>query len=442
MNKHFAYLIQSDESDFFQKVAGEQAESRRPPASTSMMKTAMQSLLEGVTFEKVAARLDRDIHILKTAGASGMNMGMQKRAGAYIDQLLEQCEFEPNEFDQIFEKVAGEAIMGDLVVAQSHLSQDLDDDGLAWLDGELTKIGAELTELAMLEKEAFLGAALRAIGAVGKAVVGRGAKAVGRGIAAPFRGVASLAGKTPGAIRDFRIARGTKSLAKTEAALAKARTAQTAMRAQGKGSGVMGAGRDAGVKSLEGSVEKTRAKLQQLGSKKMQAEGGRLVAGANPASAKGNTWTTLKAQTPPKASPKVESPSAPRPTQPSKSLDSPGDRTEIDAAQKRFQERNKTKVPATGGDEAAKAAAKPKTDTPSNVPAPAPKGSGADDLSMNATKGEGVTMKGSYEKLRDKGWKALDSAEKQKLINAGIATVVGGRVVLGHGVLTGGEGIV
>jgi hypothetical protein len=85
------------------------------------------------------------------------------------------------------------------------------------------------------------------------------------------------------------------------------------------------------------------------------------------------------------------------------------------------------------------AAKAPKTEAP---PPSAAKDTKADDLTLNATKGEGPTLKGSWEKMRDGGWKSLSGEEKQKLINAGVATVVGGRVITGHGILTGGEGII
>lgn len=44
--------------------------------------------------------------------------------------------------------------------------------------------------------------------------------------------------------------------------------------------------------------------------------------------------------------------------------------------------------------------------------------------------------------MRDTGWGSLSGDEKQKLINAGLAGVVGHRVVMGKGALTGGEGII
>lgn len=394
MNKHFAYLTQHDEADFFQKVANEQAESRIPAASRTMMKTAMQNLLEGVTFEKVAARLDRDIYILKTAGESGMNMGMQKRAGAYIDQLLEQCEMTPEEFDQIFEKVAGEAIMGDLVVAQAHLSEGLDDDGLAWLNGELTKIGAELTELAMLEKEAFL-RTIRAVGGgIGK-LIGRGAGAAGAGA----RAVGRLPGRAVEGVRNMRISRGLERLKSTEKALDAARNAERTLQAAGKGKS-LGATYQAGkVESLAAQAKSQKAKIDSLIAKQHAARGIKQDVAKPP-------------PIPTKASKEVVAPSTPKTNAPT--------------------------APAAPKAEVPKAEA-PKAEVqapPASASAP------ADDLRLNATKGEGPTLKGAYEKARDKGWKALDPAEKQKLINAGVATVVGGRLILGHGILTGGEGLI
>jgi hypothetical protein len=405
------------------------------------MKTAMQNLLEGVTFEKVAARLDRDIHILKTAGESGMNMGMQKRAGAYIDQLLEQCEMTPEEFDQVFEKVAGEAIMGDLVVAQAHLSEGLDEDGLAWLNEELTKIGAEMTEGAIMEKKAFLGALL----AGGRAAIGVGARAV-----------AGKAAAIPSAIRAGRIARGTKALAKTEAAVAKQHAGIAALKAKGKGGGMREAYREGAAKHLSAKTDKIRSKIGDLEKKQLSSEAAKL---------KGFGIT-------PKGAPKTPSPN----------VDSPSSLMKVKGSQK---SKGGFSGPAVPGKQAtndffdAAPAGKDMTRSAPKAPAAAPKAPAAapkapdaapkapdakggdpelaaktispgsapgkaDDLA-NAAAGEGAvgaTLKGSWEKMRDGGWKSLSGEEKQKLINAGVATVVGGRVLTGHGILTGGEGII
>lgn len=414
MSKHFAYLTQHDEADFFQKVASDQAESRMPLASTSIMKTAMQNLLEGMTFEKVAARLDRDIYILKTAGASGMNLGMQKRANAYIDQLVDQCEMTPEEFDQIFEKVAGEAIMGDLVVAQAHLSEGLDDDGLAWLNGELTKIGAELTELALMEKEAFLGA-LRAIGGGVAKLIGRAGAATGRGVATAAKGVANLPGKAISRIRDVRVERGISGLAQTKKNLDLAQNAQRTLQVAGRGGGLRSTFNQGKIESLQAQAASKKEKLDKLIAKQHAGRGITAdVAKPPPIPA-----AALK----PKASATATAPKAPTSSTPAPKPDA--------------------KLPSTeGADAAAKAAnppAAPKADAP---PPTVAKDTHADDLNMNVAKGEGATLKGAWGKMRDGGWKSLDGAEKQKLINAGLATVVGGRVITGHGILTGGEGII
>jgi hypothetical protein len=406
MSKHFAYLTQHNEADFFQKVANEQAETRLPKASSSIVKTAMQNLLEGVTFEKVAARLDRDILILKTAGESGMNLGMQKRASAYIDQLLEQCEMTPEEFDGIFEKVSGEAIMGDLVVAQAHLSQDLDDDGLAWLNGELTKIGAELTELAVMEKEAFF-RALRAMGGgIGK-LLGRGAEGIGMGAKA----VARLPGRAIEGIRDYRITRGIEGLKNTEKALDKVRNVERGLQAAGKSKSLNATYQAGKAESLAAQAKAQKGKVDKLIAKQHAARGVTMDTPKPPP-----IPAAAKMPKAPKASPKVEA-------------------TKVEAP------KASTKVEAPSAAKPAEAPAPKAGEGQAEPPPKTPAASAADDAQFNATKG-GVTLKGAYEKVRDKGWKALEPAEKQKLINAGLATVVGGRVILGHGILTGGEGII
>lgn len=431
MNKHFAYLTQSDEADFFQKVAGEQAKSRRPVASSSITKTAMQQLLGGITFEKVAGRIDRDIGILKIAGPSGMNAGMQKRAGAYLDQLVEQCEMTDEEYGEIFDKLAAESILGDMSAAFDHLSDGLDHAYHPWLRGEIQKLGYELTVHAMHEKEAGLlsgigkllgrggemlgeaGMGAKALKAGAGRAIGRGARAVGEGASGVGRAVkGAVRGAVDKAViggkmiaepftRAGRLARTEAGLAKTEASLAKMKDLHGA---SPKG-GVLESMRGSGAKSLEEKAVAQRAKAQRL-------------------QPKAPSPTTTK----PVASKEVKAPSAPAPAKTPAGSSTAA--TDAAAAAK------PAKATATKS-EAPPIAAKSETAPPS-AKAPTEKV----DSSLVASDKGGVTMKGAYEKVRDQGWKALSSAEKQKLINAGIATVVGGRVVLGHGLLTGGEGII
>jgi len=455
MNKHFAYLTQHDDADFFQKVANEQAEASRPMASQTLMKTAMENMLEGATFEKVAARLDRDIGILKIAGPCGMSMGMQKRAGAYIDQLLEQCEMTEEEFSHVFDKVAGEAIYADLVAASGHLADGLDPSHIPWLRGEMAKIGRDLTEHALMEKEAFLGALIRAGGAAIKGIAGGGARRAAAGVAgatAPARmGAKMLAADAKAAIggqvakarigakmlgqdakalagkikapftAEGRIARGKASLAKTQAAAAKLRELGAAK------PGMIADARQSAAASLDKSVVKQKAKVDGLVAK-----------------------STAPAKAP-------ESPKAPSSTRAGGSA--PAEAPAARAAAAKAGNPGAADAAAKAGKRPAGAAApKAKAENPfANLTTGKPKrGDGLDvtdpgmgksspaaGAGLNAASTTGnATFKGSWEKFRDGGWKSLSGAEKQKLINAGAVAVVGGRVVTGQGMITGGDGII
>jgi hypothetical protein len=397
MNKHFAYLTQNDEGAFFQKVANDLAESRTPPASIPIVKTAMKNLLEGNTFDKIASRLDRDLYIIKTAGECGMNLGMQKRAGAYIDQVVEQCEMTSDEFDHLYEKVASEAILIDLSAARDHLSTGLSPELQPWLDGELAKIGHELTEGALMEKEALV----RAIGGALKGLLGHGGAAVKAVAKAPGKavgGVRNLVDKGVQGVRNWRIDRGMKSLAKTEQALANAEGSLAKLKAQSPTKNFRI--REGIIEGMKGGQAATKSKVEALTNKNL--------AKYSPKAAPASAPTTAGA-----ASGSTEAATAAKPPKPKR--------------------QPKAKTPK---------AEVPKTEASGAAADPAAKAEGVSDDVAAAAAGGGVTMKGAYEKARDKGWGALTGPEKQKLINAGVATVVGGRVILGHGILTGGEGIV
>jgi hypothetical protein len=259
-----------------------------------------------------------------------------------------------------------------------------------------------------MEKEAWLGA-LRAIGGGIAKLVGRGAAAAGRGISTAAKGVASLPGEAVHGIRNIRISRGLDAVKKTETALMKARGAQASLQAAGKGSTYRSGVADSYAKQLESKREKVKGLI----AKQHEARG--VTKGAPPPipdAAKRPKATAPVAEAKPPATPSAPKPSAPKAGDP---------------------------IAASKASEAAK----PKTTAPETPPPSTAGAAGkADDLTMNVTKGEGATLKSSWTKLRDGGWKSLDGAEKQKLINAGLATVVGGRVILGKGILTGGEGII
>jgi hypothetical protein len=141
MNKHFDYLMKDESEDFFQKVAFREAgiaPARPAPHEMAKQASAMSS------FEKVASRLDRDMGILKQAGAYGRNFGMYKRAGAYMEVILTNANLSPEEFGAVFDKVAASAIETDLQQCWDEISPGCPDSHLGWLESEFAKIGFNL----------------------------------------------------------------------------------------------------------------------------------------------------------------------------------------------------------------------------------------------------------------------------------------------------------
>jgi len=432
MNKHFAYLIQHDDADFFQKVANEQAEARRPIASQSIMKTAMQNLLEGATFEKIASRLDRDIGILKSAGESGMNCGMQKRAAAYMSQLNEQCELSGKQYAQIFDKVAGAAILGDMQAAYDHISDSIDPSLHPWLKNEIQKVGFDLSRQAAMEKKAIT------LPGVGELLSGEikaglsGARAIRLGSAEAAAIAKATARETAAAAR---VAKGGEKLKAIE---------ETALEAE--------ANRLKGLKPTKGSVgEAFRGSQLAKNMKaqadapaqlsKLQAEAARLKAfkpdpghqAAFHASQTAKNDAAIAALSP-----------KPKPATPPKAVaPKPPKAPKVDTAA--------PKADAVKAEADAARAAKPAEAPAAESPAPKEKPTKAEgdvvdeaEGGLNAKGGDAgdVTLKGSWGKFRDGGWKSLSGDEKQKLINAGAVAIVGGRVVTGHGIVTGGQGII
>ncbi len=200
--KHFSYLVTDDANAFLQKVACDDAEAVYGVRPVARQPEPMEKRASPDTpFEKIAARLERDIGILKTAGPCGLSFGMCKRANAYIDHLLSSVGLGPDEFAQVFDKVAAEAIETDLNASWEQLSAGCPDDLKPWLEWELAKIGYELAADAEMEKQAVFGLVARGIGGIGKMLMhGRAA------------GSAAKAGLKAGVRTVGREAKGAKTI--------------------------------------------------------------------------------------------------------------------------------------------------------------------------------------------------------------------------------------
>jgi hypothetical protein len=400
MSKHFGYLFEEPAQDFFQKVAEAQA------AVPFRRSAPMQKLAShGSDFEKVASRLDQDLYIIKTAGDSGVGLGTCRRAISYIEKLGQQTSMEDEEFAAIFDKVAGEAIWNDLSIARDVLTDGLPEEWVDVVDGELSSVGAELTKAASLDKEALLGRTL--FRALGKARAGISGLAGGSA-----RAVASGAGKLNAAINPFTKARRAARLEKSVALhgqrikdlskdIESAKGALETARKSGAGSFRIG-GLESGLKSLEGRLAKQVSQGPKIEEKSKKAFNLRLRATGGKAVSEDDVSSFLSNRPAPSAQRRPDiTPPAP--------------------AVEKQTDQLKTEMKA----DAAKA---------SDQAADAAKGT--------ADAAVAPTLKGSYEKLRDQGWGALSGSEKQKLINAGVVAAIGGRVLTGQGVVTGGEGVV
>ena len=192
MSKHFSYLVDDESEDFFQKVAFQEAGVAPARAAPPEMKKEASFTSD---FEKVASRLDRDLGIIKSAGQCGMNGGMVKRASAYLDAVASNSNLSPEEFGEIFEKVAGDAIQTDLDYCFQQICQDLPDAYHEDVALGLAKIGYDAAAEATLIKEAVLAGVGRWLGSMAvKSRVGAGAAKGLGGLAAREGGKAALKG--------------------------------------------------------------------------------------------------------------------------------------------------------------------------------------------------------------------------------------------------------
>jgi hypothetical protein len=476
MRDHFSYLVDDDAGAFFQKAANRAA----TPASRApvpMAKTAS----EAPAFEKIAARLDRDIEIIKVAGACGINGGMMRRADAYIDRLLNvESDVSPEEFGEIFDKVAASAIMGDLESAFAELTAGVDPELHHVVERTLAKIGSDMTSLAMLEKEAILGAIARGAGrlfargavkeeiAAGRAIAkgmagrsavraGEAAKGIGAQAAGKARSLATRVGEgAKGLGREFRVGRQgamMEARAKTTANLAKARgiaaaggpnalRAGDAARSLERGVGVRPgapASREfmAGAsKDLEKGMAKTKASLTPKPA-------GGAAAPAN---------TTAARTAPPSAPAASQAKAIKAEGEAAKAQSDAADAARIKDGPDKPKGKGKPELSVLPGGKADNdnlkgtgtdgPAPKPKVDEPS-APKPKAEGGGTTPPPPGGAEDKPAGFMDAWKKATGgAGWKGLSAAEKGALIRGGVTGAVVYRAMTGHGVVTGGQGLV
>ena len=435
MRDHFSYLTDEPSGAFFQKLAeAKAAVPARAVAVAPMAKTASAAS----PFEKIAGRLDRDLAIIRDIGPRGVNAGMQKRADAYIDHILNQADLTEEEFGEVFDKIAAAAIMGDLEAAFQQLTEGVPEELHHVVEQTLAKVGHDLISIALLEKEAnLLSSAGKWLGrGVGHLAEGAGAAAAGGAVAKGMarRGAIRTGEMAMGAGR--RAVDGVKSLARKGAdpyrasrqaktMAAGAETVKNLERAKGVvnlGGKNSARGADA-VKALEGKVG---VRPNAPASRAFMENADKAVAKASE-----KTKASMGFNAKPPEAPKPPAPPAPvRATEPAKAgeskaikADSERAKAESDAGEAAASKERKPAQDAKDGPEAAKPAGGADPKPPADVPAK-------------------VKATDAFKKWSENGWAALSPAEKGAMIRAGVVGAVGYRAVTGKGAVTDGEGLV
>jgi hypothetical protein len=213
MNKHFAYLLEDDQDDFFQKAAEEEA---RTVVANALGPPQHQIEKTAAPLEKFASRLVRDLEIIKTAGDCGLNLGMVRRTDDYMDALLARDDLVEG-FEGYWDKMAAAAIETDMEAARQQLYEMVEPDWYPEVDKDIAEIGTDLVKAAQMDKEALVGV-WRTLKA-GKAAL-KGTKGLGAATRAK-----AVAGAPAQAWREARAARKAKATSKawkkTEKAQAK-----------------------------------------------------------------------------------------------------------------------------------------------------------------------------------------------------------------------------
>lgn len=481
MTNHFAYLVDDHASEFFMDAMVDSVQSNHTSAHEKVASD----------FEKIAAKVNHDLEFLKTAGECGWGLGMVKRADAYIDLVAENCDMTAEEFGAFFDKVATEAILTDLEAARDHSYAEYGEEFQPLVDVYIAKLGHELSSIAAMEKEAFIGAILRGIGrgarglarggAMFRAGASAGLRGAGRVIARPFVGGARrlsagakswrAAGRAEKAIAGQRMAREMSREQRTlRRAMAEnpkgsmryesAKAGLNRMKAQAKK--MYGPGgaynlrgkvplramstaelkavgrRNAALRNLAkaspaGSVE-ARAAERALAASKREAKG---LAAARKSQRTVRSAETTAAKTPAASSQAPSAGKTPLEKKTTKPAATPSETTAATNEAKTIQVEQERRSAQQSAAEAANAPSKTR--------------GGKKNKGKNKNKGEGgaeptaapeVTASEAFKSLNEKGWKGLTPAERAALIRAGAVGAAGYRMVTGHGAITGGEGLI
>jgi hypothetical protein len=405
MNKHFAYLVDDDDNEFLQKLACSEAQE-----TIEVSATAPQQEVEKVAsvnqMQKVAARVELDIEIIKTAGHSGFNFGTINRSLDYIDGLLYKDRLNEENVGDLFDKVAAAAIDHDMSIVHGHLLKLAGEEFRPWVDQVVREAGTDLVKAAAMDKEALFGLVrgAKAMHSAYKAVRGVG---LGRGVAA------KAALKAPAqSLKSYR----------TGAAVAKrGKAAQKLKRAYGKAELARGA-QSAKVRAAKG-IKDTAVRKSVLPGVEAKAKAVGAKQGAKVQKAQANLAgreAKLKQRQAIEAGRK------------------PGE-TVAAKAQKQTAEASKTKsLAAEGGrsqaagkaSEAAKTRSLKKPDAGATTAMSAADKEKAIARGGDKLEGAQATMGSSLASLKDKGWSKLTPDERTKVLQAGAGAYIAKETLL------------
>ncbi len=444
--RHFDYIYENEAADFFTKVAVKNSGvNATMPAPAAMTKTAGP---KPTAFEKLASRLERDLDMLKVAGAIGINAGMMKRGDAYITTLLSNVDLTPVQFGEVFDKVASFAIQTDIEAAYEQLCEDLPPHLYSLVDDVLIKIGKDVTAAALAEKAALVEKLALSLGALNR--IGHVAEEAGA-LRSASKGVEGLEGVSRAGLRTSSEAPNLSAGIRAAGGAAKevaggvgkaAKNVATTVGEHGYnalaglGNAVVGKPLAAAGKAIDKIRDWKTSRMMSAPERLQGAIDSSHASGAVASGVKkslGNQLNEAEAKRTAHLARTSENPMHSATANPAGAADAKATKSEIDRQQGQAGAAAATKVPKAAPIEKA-----PKTEAPEK---PATGGSAEHAEAPPAVKAN-PKLGDTWKKATTGGWKSLSDEEKGSLIRAGVTAAVVGRAVTGHGIITGGEGLI
>lgn len=400
MNDHFAYLTDDDDNEFFQKLACNEAQETMEVSATAPQEE-VEKVASATGMQKLAARTDRDIEIIKTAGQSGFNFGTINRSLDYIDGLFYKDRLDEKNAGDLFDKVAAAAIDHDMSIVHGHLLKLAGEEFRSWVDQVVRDAGTDLVKAAAMDKEAIIGLLARLPGAARAAWGATRATGLGRGTALKAAlkspGTAHKAWRTSAAV-----AKRGKAAKKLKRAYGKAEMARGAQAAKVRAAKGI---KDTAVRKsvLPGIEAKAKSVGAKQGAKVQKAQanlaGREVKLKQRQAIESGRKQNTVS---------RTESQKQVADASKTKSLAAEGGRAQAAGKASEAAKTRSLKKPDAGATTAMSAADKEKAIA-----------RGGDKL-----EGAQATMGSSLASLKDKGWSKLTPDERTKVLQAGAGAYI------------------